>query len=284
MQQQTLKDYEPTEQFECSDCDRSFGSKNALNSHRGHQHTTRIDVECEACGESDTIPECRAEVKENHFCSRDCYHEWRNGQYTGEDHWNYNTKEIECSQCSTTMLRPKSGRERSEDYVCSTECHGKLVASKLSGEDHVHWTGDRAELDCEVCSDTFEVPPTDSGLSQRFCSKDCARYYFKNIRRGRNHHRWKGGHTIYAAIKQLIGEESWARTSAKAREKSGDECQMCGTPSSETYRALDVHHIIPIMAGGTNGQWNLMVLCCSCHRKAEEYTRQFVDTRLTQYR
>jgi len=53
---------------------------------------------------------------------------------------------------------------------------------------------------------------------------------------------------------------------------------MCG----ESAEKLDLHHIIPLLAGGVNEEWNYMTLCRSCHITVEHYTstitnRPFID-------
>lgn len=84
---------------------------------------------------------------------------------------------------------------------------------------------------------------------------------------GQDHPKWRGGkHLIDALRKQL--QPSWWTVRDDER---ADECQMCGATDCK----LDVHHIVPLSAGGTNESWNLMTLCESCHRTAEAYTRQF---------
>lgn len=71
---------------------------------------------------------------------------------------------------------------------------------------------------------------------------------------------------------KLIGDASWEQISFRQR-KQASECYMCDKTAVENGRELDVHHLVPLMAGGDNGDWNLTVLCRSCHQKAESYTR-----------
>jgi len=86
-------------------------------------------------------------------------------------------------------------------------------------------------------------------------------------RTGQDHPKWRGGkHLIDALRKQL--RPSWWTVCDKER---ADECYKCGASECK----LDVHHIVPLSAGGTNDSWNLMTLCESCHRTAETYVRQF---------
>jgi hypothetical protein len=84
---------------------------------------------------------------------------------------------------------------------------------------------------------------------------------------GQENPNWRGGKDIYDAVKKQMPGASW--NIIKRRHKA-DECQNCGTSES-----LELHHIIPLMDGGTNEPWNLMTLCESCHHKAEWFTRSF---------
>jgi len=84
-------------------------------------------------------------------------------------------------------------------------------------------------------------------------------------RTGQDHPSWRGGkHLIDALRKQL--RPSWWTVRDEAR---ADECYNCGASRCK----LDVHHIVPLSAGGTNEDWNLMTLCESCHRTVESHTR-----------
>jgi AraC-like DNA-binding protein len=86
-------------------------------------------------------------------------------------------------------------------------------------------------------------------------------------RTGQDHPSWRGGkHLVDALRKQL--RPSWWRV---RDEERADECYNCGASDCK----LDVHHIVPLSAGGTNESWDLMTLCESCHRTAEAYVRQF---------
>jgi 5-methylcytosine-specific restriction endonuclease McrA len=74
---------------------------------------------------------------------------------------------------------------------------------------------------------------------------------------------------VYDAVKTLLSDETWERISRQHRHKN-PACQICGTEEE-----LHTHHIVPVMAGGTNEQWNRMTLCVSCHNKAESFTRKY---------
>lgn len=86
-------------------------------------------------------------------------------------------------------------------------------------------------------------------------------------RTGQDHPNWRGGKHLIDALRKQLRPSWWT---VRDDERAG-ECYMCGASDCK----LDVHHIVPISAGGTNESWNLMTLCESCHRTAEAYTRQF---------
>jgi hypothetical protein len=46
---------------------------------------------------------------------------------------------------------------------------------------------------------------------------------------------------------------------------------MCGDEATD--RAHDLHHIVPILAGGVNDPELLIELCRECHESTEAYTR-----------
>lgn len=86
---------------------------------------------------------------------------------------------------------------------------------------------------------------------------------------GQDHPHWRGGKSIYDAVKKQL-RPSFATVKDDYRS---EECYSCG----ESDCKLDVHHIIPILSGGTNGEWNMMTLCESCHSQVEWFTRDLVE-------
>lgn len=90
---------------------------------------------------------------------------------------------------------------------------------------------------------------------------------------GQDNPNWRGGKSIYDAVKKQLPGDAWRQLKMEAKRQDGHYCQACGATGCK----LDSHHIVPIMAGGTNGFWNLMTLCESCHRKAEAFVRQYSE-------
>jgi len=84
-------------------------------------------------------------------------------------------------------------------------------------------------------------------------------------RTGQDNPNWRGGKHLIDALRKQLRPSWWT---VRDEERDG-ECYNCGASECK----LDVHHIVPISAGGTNESWNLMTLCESCHISAEWYTR-----------
>lgn len=67
----------------------------------------------------------------------------------------------------------------------------------------------------------------------------------------------------------------WSNIRERVRARDGYRCALCGAP--ETNRQHDVHHKIPFRqfpnADQANRLENLITLCPSCHRKAEQNVR-----------
>lgn len=95
---------------------------------------------------------------------------------------------------------------------------------------------------------------------------------------GQDHPHWRGGKSIYDAVKKQLPGPSWDVLRNRTREEAGGECETCGRSAEEIeHRDLDVHHVVPILCGGTNDAWNRLALCPSCHHKAEWFTRQYPE-------
>lgn len=130
------------------------------------------------------------------------------------------------------------------------------------------------ERDCDFCGDVFERGLKDEIESDRgFCSRDC----FHAANRGEEHPLWKGGGTapLYMKIRDSIGDRTWESVRGEQIE---EECECCSSGEG-----LVLHHIVPVMSGGTNGAWNLMTLCRSCHAQVEKKTKEFTSRLLCPY-
>lgn len=74
--------------------------------------------------------------------------------------------------------------------------------------------------------------------------------------------------------KYLSGKNHNVAKRIKYREAQG-RCEVC--LRAESRSELVLHHIVPIYSGGTHDQWNLMILCESCHGGVESYTSDLFE-------
>lgn len=184
---------------------------------------------------------------------------------------------LECEVCGDEFEKWESHvrREKGEGKHCSKEC---LAKAQKTGETRK----------CKVCGDEFYRPDCHLNRGRggeqegSFCSPECAIEWrvSTGALRGENHPMWKGGHSLVGRAKTQLSNQSWPNIAADYREQAPSVCEMCGeTPDRE----LDVHHIIPVASGGTNGDWNLMALCRSCHRTVEVRTKEFTEPHLLKF-
>jgi 5-methylcytosine-specific restriction endonuclease McrA/ribosomal protein L31 len=215
---------------------------------------------CEVCGESFTI--YKSSQKTSRFCGQDCYTDWlRENAVSGEDHPQYKAKvEIVCDGCGETFEVHQCRADTAK--FCSNSCSSK-----------------QEEYNCAWCGENFKARPRD--VARRFCSTECAHEWRReNALSGQEHHSWRGGYTIYEAVKKLIRDEPWDTTAARIRERDNHECQVCGKHTSEQDRALTANHIPALLDGGCNADELLMAVCDECHHKAEAYVRALPEVEL----
>lgn len=97
------------------------------------------------------------------------------------------------------------------------------------------------------------------------------------MKRGEQNPNFKHGYrrNPVAWVRNALSDMRWSEKSEQVRE-SADKCTLCG----EMADRLEVHHIIPVVAGGTNEDYNLMALCPSCHNRAEGVANGYSDNHL----
>lgn len=114
-------------------------------------------------------------------------------------------------------------------------------------------------------------------------NQDGARHPLEGLR-AQDNPNWRGGRSIYDAVRRLLADVAWDEIRERILERDSHRCRLCGKPSEQAHNGLDVHHIVPIMAGGTHGEWNLLAVCNSCHSKTERYTEDlFPDLLSSEY-
>lgn len=103
---------------------------------------------------------------------------------------------------------------------------------------------------------------------KRKCSNECTKTYWERVRE--------------AERNENCRPYFWNTFRQEALTRDGRRCTQCGSGKS-----LEVHHIVPIHAGGTNELGNLTTLCHRCHaslhaderRKLAEERVEITDVR-----
>lgn len=182
---------------------------------------------------------------------------------------------VRCEWCSSSVRRRPYAIENRERIFCDLECKGAWRQENWSGSATPKWKGGPVTVSCHWCGDEFERRRDQVKKYDRsFCGSTCLGRWRSQAQRGSDNPVWTGGTVIRSAVRQLIGDEPWETVTERER---GPSCEFCGTSETKDGRALAVHHIVPVMAGGCNASELLMTLCPACHRRIEAYTRRVVD-------
>lgn len=238
-----------SESHECPTCERAFDSKNGMKVHHVQAHDESIsgvEKNCQFCGDSYRVAECREDISK--YCSAEC---------RVEGAVKVDKLEKTCEVCGSEFSCLPS-----EDYkTCSSECKGELM-SEIQRE--------RVSIDCEWCSDTFEIMEYRLGRA-RFCSRECFGEWKSEAWSGENSVHWKGGHEKYYG-------PNWYSQRERAIERDSHKCRDCGLCEDDHIELYDegihVHHITPIREFKTdqgvdyeraNDLDNLITLCQRCH-------------------
>lgn len=138
-------------------------------------------------------------------------------------------------------------------------------------------------VECSWCGDEFRRQKARVERGERnFCpDKDCE-IEWRHSLHGQDHWMWEGGKRLrYRVVRNLT--PSWGKATKKAREREDNTCRLCGKTADEIGRNMDVHHFIPVRAGGLNEQWCLGCFCNSCHKKAERFVKDRIEMHLRDY-
>lgn len=65
------------------------------------------------------------------------------------------------------------------------------------------------------------------------------------------------------ALRPNWGPERRAQIKSRLREKFGDRCVYCRAAHPESY--LEIDHVVPIIEGGTDDDFNLTQACRRCN-------------------
>lgn len=260
MKQSELSDYQSTDDSQCPTCERTFKNQHGMRIHHAQAHGERLGIvskTCIQCGSDYETLEIRAD--QSNYCSNDCKHLGRRSRVT-------NT----CYQCGQSFEVPTCDADQK---FCDKAC----VAASLRDaepEEAPAWKGGRATLICEICEGSYEVKQhqTDWRVT---CSYECFGEWRSRIP-AEDHPRYKGGgsRTYYELVRRSLSDERWEQISRRWR-KDNPICELC--EEAPGFESSEAHHIIPVLAGGTNVDELLMTVCATCHKTVEVYTEQYTD-------
>ena len=259
------------------ECEGSWRSENLTG--EDHPNWKReITITCRYCGDKKRVPPSRSDGQ---FCGRECFQKW-NGESDHNKKENHplwvGREDITCGACGTEFP-VRAGNPEGRKF-CSSDC-GDVGRDAPSGSDHYLWGGD-VETECIVCGEMAPTRPGRDG-ARKFCSPECHGIWRSENSTGDDNPAWRGGKSVYDAVKKLIGPVPFWHVKEPVRKAAGNECEWCALPASENGRELDVHHIVPVMTGGTNAPGLQMALCRKHHPKAESYMRRHFESHLVDW-
>lgn len=157
---------------ECGDCGRTFPTKRGWRHHRKEVHDvdTRPTVACETCGGERQVDPNHAEQSDKHFCSRECFGEWKTEHQSGEQSPQFKGRvTLECVMCGDEYEVIPS---RSDSIVCSDECRGAYVSEHYSGENGSRWKGGSINYYGENWNQQRKKALTRDEYTCQYCGKD----------------------------------------------------------------------------------------------------------------
>lgn len=183
------------------------------------------------------------------------------------------TVTLTCEYCEEEFDRRPSRVNDDGANFCSRSCMGKY----RTGEKSPRYEGKKIDVTCQQCGGTFREYPSQMKRGRgKYCSKECHNAWKRENVNGQNHPMWSGGKGVADAVRKLLAARSWRSISRDVRDEE-PACRKCGTHRDELDAPLQVHHVVGVRFGGTNGRWNLMPLCESCHLQTEAYMRKILD-------
>lgn len=240
--------------FECPDCGSEHESEAGLKIHYGRSHDGSIagePVRCDVCDEQFRKQATHAEKYDRHFCSNECKSE----AYK-------NRVKLECDNCGDDFERRKSHYDECTNQFCSVACRAEYESTRHS-------------VECKNCGQLTEK----TGYQYRnadahYCSTECRNEH----QQGDNHPSWISGSWLLKTLRRHVGEFRWRNRFDHLDMASPLKCEACGATEDEVNQsALDTHHIVPVMAGGSNHPENLMTLCRPCHRSVDSFMKDQLE-------
>jgi 5-methylcytosine-specific restriction endonuclease McrA len=152
-----------------------------------------------------------------------------------------------CAWCRAPFERIPSLVKNQTKVFCSGACRQSEEASRT------------ITFNCAQCGKACKRPQSNVHTKgPYFCSRLCDSRYHTADR----HARWVGGTKRYRGA-------NWKEQRKKALKRDKHTCQHCGAKTK-----LVVHHKTPYRINHDSSLKNLIVLCSSCHLKADDAWRR----------
>lgn len=238
--------------MDCPTCGKSLATEQGMRQHHTKVHGKSLpNRTCKGCG-----TEFYDSKSRRAYCD-DC--DPNAGAHNGN--WSDATETATCDRCGGSFSYYPSNKDGTYCSDCVEDADGLLPENPSE-------PGERISVRCEHCGTDLTVVPS-RAADQRygvFCTLECYGEWLSEHVVGSDHHQWEGGAFDYG--------QRWWRIRRRALERDGYECQHCGADRDELGRNPDVHHIEPVRSfdrlEDAHTMDNVVTLCRSCHRRAEE--------------
>ncbi|WP_049925683.1 HNH endonuclease [Halopiger goleimassiliensis] len=240
--------------MECPTCGKALTTERGMRQHHTKVHGDPLpNRTCKGCESEFYDPKARRD-----YCD-DCNP--NGGAHNGN--WKGAKETTECKLCDSSFEYHPSDKPGVYCPDCVEAAPGLLPESYPE-------RGERVRVPCLNCQSELEVRPKRLENRDRgcFCTLECYGEWLSENVVGPDHHQWEGGPIEYG--------RSWWRIRRRALERDGYECLHCGGEPDELGRNPDVHHVRPVRSFDrpeeAHTMDNVVTLCRSCHRLAEEGT------------
>lgn len=253
----------------CKQCDNSFQSHSIHakfcsqscrgkynKKHRGHKRM------CKQCGET------FYRYREQHFCSEDCFHDYKIEHHKPKKEYIPVSKHTEtCTNCGKEYET-----HRYKSKYCSEECGYKYRYKNIVKQKQVY------QKKCRECGKHFST----TAPKDKYCSRKCSRKY--NDRRKETSRRGR--------VKEN-GRVDWDISIERLMKRDKGVCYLCGNrvnyndfivTDEDYFIAGDyypsIEHLNPIAKGGTH-TWDNVKLAhrlCNTYKSDESINIENIQT------
>lgn len=186
---------------------------------------------CKTCGNEFVT----YKSKKQKFCSKKCKH-IAQGKVLSTG------KYKKCLYCNKEFYTTKS---KNKQRFCSLDCF------------HIYKRENKEKRYCVICNKEL------CHQNKKYCSITCMSINYQTILLKENNPNWKG-------IEKYRSTGLPTHIRKQVLKRDGYKCKKCGVVDWEQSPSLlHIHHIVPVVDGGTEDLDNLITLCIYCHWTGE---------------